>query len=107
MQARTQELMSFFQSYGGVARFSAILKVGFHPDSLLSALGKEGKVKKSYSRFFKKFNHLGISLFVAVLRMEYRRWYGTCVIFVFSVRSQEFTFFKIPGSEKYTGNNKN
>jgi hypothetical protein len=30
---------------GGVARFSAILKVGFYPDSLLS-LGKEGKVGK-------------------------------------------------------------
>jgi len=45
MQARTQELMSFFQSHGGVARFSAILKEGFHPDSL-STLEKEGKVEK-------------------------------------------------------------
>ena len=45
MQARTQELMSFFQSCGGVARFSAILKEGFHPDSL-GALEKEGKVEK-------------------------------------------------------------
>ena len=45
MQARTQELMSFFKSHGGVARFSAILKVGFHPDSLM-ALEKEGKVEK-------------------------------------------------------------
>jgi len=45
MQARTQELMSFFQSHGGAARFSAILKEGFHPDSL-SALEKEGKVEK-------------------------------------------------------------
>jgi len=45
MQPRTQELMSFFQSHGGVARFSAILKAGFHPDSL-SALEKEGKVEK-------------------------------------------------------------
>ncbi len=45
MQARTQELMSFFQSHGGVARFSAILKEGFHPDSL-GALEKEGKVEK-------------------------------------------------------------
>lgn len=45
MQARIQELMSFFQSHGGVARFSAILKAGFHPDSL-SALEKEGKVEK-------------------------------------------------------------
>ena len=45
MQVRTQELMSFFQSHSGVARFSAILKAGFHPDSL-SALEKEGKVEK-------------------------------------------------------------
>lgn len=45
MQARTQELMSFFQSHDGVARFSAILKEGFHPDSL-GALEKEGKVEK-------------------------------------------------------------
>jgi len=45
MQARTQELMSFFQSHGGMARFSAILKEGFHPDSL-GALEKEGKVEK-------------------------------------------------------------
>ena len=45
MQARTQKLMSFFQDHGGAARFSAILKAGFHPDSL-SALEKEGKVEK-------------------------------------------------------------
>ena len=45
MQARTQDLMGFFQSHGGVARFSAILKFGFHPDSL-RALEKEGKVEK-------------------------------------------------------------
>ena len=45
MRVRTQELMSFFQSHNGVARFSAILKAGFHPDSL-SALEKEGKVEK-------------------------------------------------------------
>lgn len=45
MQARTQKLMSFFQSHGGVARFSAILREGFHSDSL-GALEKEGKVEK-------------------------------------------------------------
>jgi predicted transcriptional regulator of viral defense system len=37
--------MSFFQSHGGVVRFSAILRAGFHPDSL-STLEGEGKVKK-------------------------------------------------------------
>lgn len=45
MQRRTQELINFFQRHGGVARFSAILKAGFHPDSL-AALDKEGKVEK-------------------------------------------------------------
>ncbi|PIP11899.1 MAG: transcriptional regulator [bacterium (Candidatus Stahlbacteria) CG08_land_8_20_14_0_20_40_26] len=42
---RTRELMSFFQKQGGVVRFSAILKAGFHPDSLI-ALEKEGKVER-------------------------------------------------------------
>ena len=45
MQARTQELMSFFKSHGGVVRFSAVLKAGFHPDSLI-VLEKERKVEK-------------------------------------------------------------
>ena len=45
MQVRTQELMNFFQRHGGVARFSIILRAGFHPDSL-SALVKEGRVEK-------------------------------------------------------------
>src|SRR3989339_463280 len=45
MQTRTHELMSFFQHHGGVARFSVILRAGFHPDSL-SALEKDGKVEK-------------------------------------------------------------
>ena len=56
MQARTQELMSFFQSHGGVARFSAILKVGFHPDSL-SALEKEGKVEKIARGLYRVTNY--------------------------------------------------
>jgi len=37
--------MSFFQSHGGVVRFAAILKAGFHSDSLI-ALEKEGKVER-------------------------------------------------------------
>lgn len=45
MKTRKQELINFFQSHDGVARFSAILKAGFHPDSL-TALEKEGKVEK-------------------------------------------------------------
>ena len=56
MQVRTQELMSFFQSHGEVARFSAILKAGFHPDSL-SALEKEGRVKKIARGLYRVTNY--------------------------------------------------
>jgi predicted transcriptional regulator of viral defense system len=45
MHNRRQELVSFFKSNGGIVRFSAILKAGFHPDSLKS-LVKEGKIEK-------------------------------------------------------------
>jgi predicted transcriptional regulator of viral defense system len=45
MPAKSQTLATFFQSHGGVVRFSAILKAGFHPDSL-NALEKEKKVEK-------------------------------------------------------------
>jgi len=48
--------MSFFQSHGGVARFSAILKAGFHPDSL-SALEKEGRVEKIARGLYRVTNH--------------------------------------------------
>ncbi|TKJ47050.1 transcriptional regulator [Candidatus Aerophobetes bacterium Ae_b3a] len=56
MQIRTQELMIFFQSHGGVARFSAILKAGFHPDSL-SALEKEGRVEKIARGLYRVTNY--------------------------------------------------
>ena len=56
MQVRTQELMSFFQSHGGVARFSAILKAGFHPDSL-STLEKEGRVEKIARGLYRLTNY--------------------------------------------------
>jgi len=48
--------MSFFQSHGGVARFSAILKAGFHPDSL-SALEKEGRVEKIARGLYRVTNY--------------------------------------------------
>lgn len=40
-----QELINYFQSHGGVAQVSDILKAGFYTDSL-NALENEGKVKK-------------------------------------------------------------
>jgi len=42
---QTQELINFFQSNGGIAHFSAILRAGFHSDSL-TILEKEKKVEK-------------------------------------------------------------
>lgn len=45
MQEKTQKIINYFQNHGGVARFSSILKAGFHPDVLI-ALEKEGKVEK-------------------------------------------------------------
>ena len=53
---RTQELMSFFQNQGGVVRFSAILKAGFHPDSLI-ALEKEGKVERIARGLYRVANY--------------------------------------------------
>ena len=45
MQGKSKELIRFFRSHSGIVRFSAILKAGFHPDSL-TALKKEGKVER-------------------------------------------------------------
>lgn len=45
MQRRPQELINFFKSNGGVIRFSAIIKAGFHPDSL-NTLEREKQVEK-------------------------------------------------------------
>jgi len=56
MNTRTQELMNFFQSHGGVARFSTVLKAGFHPDSLI-ALEKEGKVEKIARGLYRVANY--------------------------------------------------
>lgn len=56
MKTRTQELINFFQSHGGVVRFSAILKAGFHPDSLI-ALEKEKKVEKIARGLYRVTNY--------------------------------------------------
>lgn len=56
MQRKTQGLINFFQSNGGVVRFSAILKAGFHPDSL-NTLEKEKKVEKIARGLYKLTNY--------------------------------------------------
>ena len=45
MNPKTQQLIGFFQKHGGILRFSAILKAGFHSDSLI-ALEEEKRVEK-------------------------------------------------------------
>ena len=45
MQKKSQELINYFRSKGGIVRFSAILKAGFHSDSLVT-LVKEKKIEK-------------------------------------------------------------
>src|SRR4030042_6366966 len=57
MPAKTQTLATFFQSHGGVVRFSAILKAGFHPDSL-NALEKEKKVAKIGRGLYRLTNYI-------------------------------------------------
>jgi len=56
MSTQRQKLMNFFQNHGGVVRFSAILKAGFHPDSLV-ALEKEGKVEKIARGLYRVTNY--------------------------------------------------
>ena len=45
MEKKSQDMINYFKSHGGVVRFSSVLKAGFHPDSLKS-LVKQGKVEK-------------------------------------------------------------
>lgn len=45
MVSKGKKLVDFFKKQKGVTRFSAVLKAGFHPDTLLS-LEKEGAVEK-------------------------------------------------------------
>jgi predicted transcriptional regulator of viral defense system len=45
MNVKKQNLINYFQENGGVARFSGIIKAGFHPDSL-AILEKDGKIEK-------------------------------------------------------------
>ena len=45
MKAKTNKIEAYLQSHGGVARFSSILKAGFHPDALRN-IEKENKIEK-------------------------------------------------------------
>jgi predicted transcriptional regulator of viral defense system len=52
MVSKTKKLIDFFKRQKGIARFSAVLKAGFHPEMLLS-LEKEGTVEKIGRGFYK------------------------------------------------------
>ena len=56
MGKRSEELVDLFKSNSGIVRFSAILKAGFHPDSL-KTLEKEKKVKKIARGLYKLTNY--------------------------------------------------
>ena len=45
MKRKTERMLDYFKKHGGIARFSSIIKSGFHPDTL-STLEKEGKIEK-------------------------------------------------------------
>jgi predicted transcriptional regulator of viral defense system len=45
MEKNTEGMLNYFKKHGGVVRFSAIIKAGFHPDTL-KVLEKEGKIEK-------------------------------------------------------------
>ena len=45
MKSKTDKILVYFRNHGGIARFSAIRKAGFHSDTLKS-LEKENKVEK-------------------------------------------------------------
>jgi len=57
MQSRTQALINFFRKHGGIIRFSAILKSGFHPDSLVT-LKKGKKVEKIGRGLYRLTNYI-------------------------------------------------
>ena len=56
MKKKTREIISFFQDHGGIARFSVIIKSGFHPDSL-AALEKEKRVEKIARGLYRLTNY--------------------------------------------------
>jgi len=56
MQRKSEKLVDFFEKNSGIARFSAILKAGFHPDSLKN-LEREKKVEKIARGIYRLANY--------------------------------------------------
>ncbi len=45
MKQKTEKMFNYFKKHGGIARFSSIIKAGFHSDTL-KELEKEGEIEK-------------------------------------------------------------
>ncbi len=45
MEKKTDQIIEYFKSYGGIVRFSSIRKAGFHPD-LIKKNENKGKIEK-------------------------------------------------------------
>ena len=52
MEQKKKRMFDYFKKHGGIARFSSIMKAGFHPDTL-RALEKEGKIEKIARGFYR------------------------------------------------------
>jgi predicted transcriptional regulator of viral defense system len=56
MNTKTAELLNYFQNHGGTARFSTVLKAGFHSDTL-KALEKAEKLNKIARGLYRVANY--------------------------------------------------
>lgn len=52
MQNKTQKIINYFKTHGGMIRFSSIRNAGFHTD-ILRALEQEGKIEKVVRGIYK------------------------------------------------------
>jgi predicted transcriptional regulator of viral defense system len=58
MEQKTNRILDYFKEHNGIARFSSIIKAGFHPD-MIKMLEKEGKIEK-IARGFYKMTHYAL-----------------------------------------------
>ena len=56
MYKKTQEIIKYLKNHGGLARFSSLLKAGFHPDTLVT-VEKEGKITRITRGIYQLVNY--------------------------------------------------
>jgi len=56
MEQKTERMLDYFKKHGGIARFSSIIKSGFHPDTL-NAFENEGKIEKIARGLYRMSNY--------------------------------------------------